>query len=229
MKYAKIEIINYKRFLEFIKIKILYGCKQSIENEVLYKPITLTERLIGLMSENNKDNEIVLNDLHQQMKKYYTYVKDYTRATISKESRFSDLTKASIRISMYINALYGHKLTVKKQTQNNFSFQLNIYEYSKQPYCEEYIYHNIIEHEDSTYFYRVNDNIYKFFYFYKSNENDWFWSPPRKTDPEDIWVECPRYLVNKGYWKGMQIPKHIEEFVVWLYLLKPDIVRTVSK
>ena len=45
----------------------------------------------------------------------------------------------------------------------------------------------------------------------------------KKTDPEDIWIECPQTKINEGYWTGKIIPAYIAEFIIWLDLFFPNI------
>jgi hypothetical protein len=240
MEYIEIEISNYKKLIEFIRIKLLYCVTQSYENDELYIPGKLTLQLINSINEINKSTEDMLNDLYSIIKKYFQTIKEYSKSTISRNNRLSDLKKASQRATLYIKTIYGEMLTKpesnrsdfdfllekkgnNKTTNDNLKFKLWTKNYSKMPYCEEYMLYNIVLHEENIYYYRVNDTIYKFFYFYKTEDNIWYWSPPRKTDPEDIWMECPKYIVEEGVWKGTQIPKYVEDFVVWLDVLRPNL------
>ena len=86
--------------------------------------------------------------------------------------------------------------------------------------CEN-IFVNMVQYKDQVYYIETNDLI-SFFYFYRT-EDGWYWSPPKKTDPEDIWIECPQTSIDEGYWKGKIIPAFIVEFIIWLDLFFPNI------
>ena len=86
--------------------------------------------------------------------------------------------------------------------------------------CEN-IFVNMVQYKDQVYYIETNDLI-SFFYFYRT-EDGWYWSPPKKTDPEDIWIECPQTSIDEGYWKGKIIPAFIAEFIIWLDLFFPNI------
>lgn len=243
MEYVIVKISGMKKLSEFIRLKINRSFKQSIDNDVLLKPVKLFNKIIENIHEINSKHELLLNDIYSQIKKFYSYIKDYNSSTISKEKRFEDLKKSSNRISIYLETLYPNYIKEKSNilrelneywsnifnfkdsndVNDQLEFKLKLINFQKMPYCEEYVMFNIVHHQEGTYFYKVNDTIFKFFYFYKSEDDTWFWSPPRKTDLNDVWMECPKYKVEEGYWKGWTIPKYVEEFVVWLSLLKPII------
>ena len=86
--------------------------------------------------------------------------------------------------------------------------------------CEN-IFVNMVQYKDKVYYIETNDVI-SFFYFYRTDDG-WYWSPPKKTDPEDIWIECPQTSINEGYWTGKIIPAYISEFIIWLDLFFPNI------
>ena len=77
------------------------------------------------------------------------------------------------------------------------------------------------QYKDMVYYVETND-IFAFFYFYRT-EDAWYWSPPKKTDPEDIWIECPQVKIEEGYWNGKIIPYYMAEYIVWLDLFFPNI------
>lgn len=241
MEYIEIQISSYKKFIDFIRIKLLYCTSKSIDNDELFTPGKLILKLVNIVREMTPQAESMLNDLYGIIKKYYSSIKEYSTSTISRDNRLSDLRKASIRATIYIKEIYGDILrqsgstgsnndfgflrnTGETNTENNLvKFKLFCKPFSKMPFCEEYVMFHLVLHEENIFFHRVNDTIYKFFYFYKSIDNIWYWSPPKKTDPEDIWMQCPKYIVDEGYWKGTQIPRYVEEFVVWLDIFKPDL------
>lgn len=240
MEYVEISIGNFKNFLEHIRLKLLYSVPKTADNDELYKPIKLTLQLVKVIKEMTPSAQNMLNDVYGIIKKYFQIIKEFTTSTISRDNNFSDLKKSSLRAVIYIKEIYGSVLdNASKQTNNDYGFlniekendnfnnhlkfNLDMKAYSNMPYCEEYIMYNLVVHENNIFFHRVNDTIYRFFYFYKSEDNIWYWSPPKKTDPEDVWMECPKYIVEEGYWKGTQIPKFAEAFVIWLDLLNPDL------
>ena len=79
----------------------------------------------------------------------------------------------------------------------------------------------MVQYKDMVYYVETND-VFSFFYFYRT-EDCWFWSPPKKTDPEDIWIECPETRIDEGYWRGKIIPPYMAEYIVWLDLFFPNI------
>ena len=100
-------------------------------------------------------------------------------------------------------------------------FYLNISSQKNLLMSCEYIFVNMVQHKDMVYYVETND-VFNFFYFYRTDEC-WFWSPPKKTDPEDIWIECPKVRIEEGYWTGKIIPPFMAEFIMWLYLFFPKI------
>lgn len=86
--------------------------------------------------------------------------------------------------------------------------------------CEN-IFVNMVRLKHNVYFVETNE-IFGFFYFYRT-EDEWLWSPPRKDDPEDIWFACPQTIIDQGFWIGSLLPPYIQEFIVWLDLIFPNI------
>lgn len=242
MNYIEITVKSYKKYLLYIKSEIQTRINQTIENEILLKPIHLLLKIINKINKITNKIEKDMNDMYSSIRKYRLHLKDYLKGSIFfQQSNMNEFKKAANRTVLYIQCCFEKYLLKKdgddyyeynvtyydidnKQAFND-NFTLNIYltDYMNSPFTEEYIMFNIILHEDNIFFYRMKDSLYKFFYFYKTDDNEWYWSPPRKTDLEDVWMKCPKYLVESGYWMGMQIPKFIEEFVIWLDLLKPDL------
>ena len=203
--------------------------QQNIENDELFKPGSICLKVIKIIKKITPKAENVLNDLYDILRKFNMQIKDYNNGSIfAKHISLDELLKASKRAYIYLNSCY---LPIIKKQQNdydddyndNLKFNLHIDKYSNSPFTEEYIMYKLAVHEENIFYYKTNDTVFKFFYFYKTIDNQWHWSPPRKTDPEDIWMLCPKYTVESGYWKGMTIPRFIEDYVIWLDIFNPDL------
>ncbi len=231
MNYVEIPIVSFKKYIVNIRIKLTYSVEQSIENDDLYKPLNFCLKVIKIIKKLNQRSEDVLNDIYEILRKYYLHVKDFINGnTFVNQQNIIELRKAASRAYLYLKSCYlnAYKKGIAMsdtpdEYNDDIKFRLHIDKYANCPYTEEYIMYSIILHEDNIFFFRLKDSIFKFFYFYKTIDNEWYWSPPRKTDKDDIWMKCPKFTVEEGHWKGMSIPRFVEEFVVWLDLLKPDL------
>ena len=90
------------------------------------------------------------------------------------------------------------------------------------PNTIEYIFFNLVQFRDEVYYIKTRD-IFNFFYFYRTEDGIWYWSPPKKTDPEDLWIESPNTKIASGYWINKKIPDYIEQFIIWLDIFSPRI------
>ena len=64
MEYFETNLGNYKKFLDHIRLKILYSVTQSIDNDYLYTPGKLTLKLTNIIKEMSPSAENMLNDLY---------------------------------------------------------------------------------------------------------------------------------------------------------------------
>ena len=161
---------------------------------------------------------------------------DYQKSTIFlKDKAVRDVKKGLLRNSYlseeYLKGIrkfyeaYKKKIPKsfrpEKPKENKTEFLLSIKAQIYTPMSCENIFINMTQYKDMVYYVETND-MFSFFYFYRTEEG-WFWSPPKKTDPEDIWIECPEIRIEEGFWEGKIIPPYMAEFIVWLFFFNPKI------
>ena len=253
MEYIEISVCSLTKFILNIKKTIKYSVILNKDTDIIFKPFEYLQGILINIDKINSNTEKLLNEVYDIIRKYNLTIKDYlinkqnnyycfsnyneNNISYINSNNLNNLIKAGKRLIIYIECMYSNLLKCIKSTYNSnnnsnvlnksniniLKFKLYLNKYSKCPYTEEYIIHNLVLHDENIYYYRVKDTIFKFFYFYKTKDNTWYWSPPKKTDLEDIWMKCPDTVVKEGYWKCIQIPKYIEDLIIWLDLFYPDL------
>ena len=85
----------------------------------------------------------------------------------------------------------------------------------------EEIFTNLNRHQKELFYYETEDN-FLFLYFFRGVDENWYWSPPKKDDKEDLWIKVPNIKIPSGHFVNQRVRKHIEEFIIWLDIFKPE-------
>ena len=233
-------IYKYNDLLEDSIKKLL---PDSMETEELIKTFGRYRKLYEIIGKlffpktpKKKYFEAYLNETYTSLRKLHMMISGVDKSTVfSKDKCIKDVKQCIARndflIDDYLKTLRKFEEKYKKKVPKKFSpgpiidnetkFLLTIKYQIYLPMSCENIFVNMVQYKDQVYYVETNDLI-SFFYFYRT-EDGWYWSPPKKTDPEDIWIECPQTTINEGYWTGKIIPTYIAEFIIWLHLFFPNI------
>lgn len=233
-------IAKYSEFLEKWTRRILPDTLETDEYCKTFSRYRKTFEIINkyLFINSSKRNyfENILNELYTSLRKINYVLTDYEKGSIfARDRMIRDIKKCMERnefiIEEYLNELREFDRANKNKLPKNFSlpkvtrseiyFLLSIKNQKYTPLSCENMFVNMIQYKDLVYYIETND-IFSFFYFYRTDDG-WFWSPPKKTDPEDIWIECPNINIEEGYWTGKIIPPYMAEYIIWLDLFFPNI------
>lgn len=140
----------------------------------------------------------------------------------------SDTPKPVATKPKKFNPFLPKHLINKKPKGPPDSFLLKFDHYKDMPKLPENLFANLVQFKDEVYYIKIDD-VFNYFYFYRTAGGTWYWSPPKKNDPEDIWIQVPQTQIVEGHWKYMKIPNYIEEFVEWLDLFVPEIPEFYKK
>ena len=233
-------IFKYNNLLEDSVKKLL---PDNIETEELLKTFGRYRKLYEIIGKlffpktpKKKYFEAYLNETYTSLRKLHMMISGHDKSTVfSRDKCIKDVKQCIQRndflIDDYLSTLRKFEEKYKKKVPKKFSpgpiidndtkFLLTIKYQIYLPMSCENIFVNMVQYKDQVYYVETNDLI-SFFYFYRTDDG-WYWSPPKKTDPEDIWIECPQTTINEGYWTGKIIPTYIAEFIIWLHLFFPNI------
>lgn len=243
MEYIETTIGKLAKYNQLIEKWIKRELPLTMENEEYLKPfrkyLLCFEMISKLLYPNNSHSDYLtelLNELYTSLRKINFSLTDYHKSSLfSQDKGMKGLKACLARTQLVINAYHN---TLKyyfnknesnipqgydpgKPTRSTITFYLSIKNQVNLPMSCENIFVNMVQYKDMVYYVETSD-LFSFFYFYRTEEC-WFWSPPKKTDPEDIWIECPDVKINEGYWKGEIIPEFMADYIVWLDLFFPNI------
>ena len=233
-------VVKYNDILETSTKKLL---PDNIETEELLKTFSRYRKLYEIIGKlffpktsKKKYFEAYLNETYTSLRKLHMMLTQYDKSTVfMRDKCIRDVKKCIKRndflIDDYLKTLKKFEEKYKKKVPSKFKpgnilenetqFLLSIKCQIYLPLSCDNIFVNMVQYKDKVYYIETNDVI-SFFYFYRTDDG-WYWSPPKKTDPEDIWIECPQTSINEGYWTGKIIPAYISEFIIWLDLFFPNI------
>ena len=233
-------VVKYNDLLETSTKKLL---PENMETEELLKTFSRYRKLFDIIGHlfypktpKKKYFEAYLNETYTSLRKLHMMLTQYDKTTVfSRDKCIRDVKQCIKRndflIDDYLKTLKKFEEKYKKKVPSKFKpgpilenetvFLLSIKCQIYLPLSCENIFVNMVQYKDKVYYFETNDVI-SFFYFYRTDEG-WYWSPPKKTDPEDIWIECPQTKINEGYWTGKIIPAYISEFIICLDLFFPNI------
>lgn len=228
-------LLNYNKAVGD-KIKSLVP--HSIEREDMLKSVWLVEKVVEKFLAHYKKEDLssnklfegYLNEIYYALRKINLSLFDLeTGSVFSKEKHSKAVKECCLRQELFVREIYnsvkGLKVENKKNFENKakkFTFLLNINFARSIPNSAENMFMNLYQFKEEVYFIKTDD-IFSYFYFYRDSKGNWFWSPPRKDDPEDVWMETPDTKVETGYWKGKSIPQQVADFIKWLDLFRPNI------
>ena len=233
-------IAKYSEFLEKWTRRIL---PDTLETDGYCKTFSRYRKTFEIIAKylyinSSKRNyfENILNELYTSLRKMNYVLTDYEKGSIFARDRIiRDIKKCmegnEFIIEEYLNELrefdrinknkIPKNIVLPKVTRAEINFLLSIKNQKYTPLSCENMFVNMTQYKDLVYYIETND-IFSFFYFYRTDDG-WFWSPPKKTDPEDIWIECPNINIEEGYWAGKIIPPYMAEYIIWLDLFFPNI------
>ena len=243
MEYIETTIRKIAKYNEYLDEWARDILEDNLENEELLKMFRRYKRTLEIIAHHFYPNtphkdylESVLNEIYTSMRKINYTLTDYEKASVfSKDKTLKDVKKCLERTNFLVEDFLdtmktfdnSHRDSIPidfsppRVTKNKTTFLLSIKNQKNLPLSCENIFVNMVQYKDMVYYVETND-VFSFFYFYRT-EDCWFWSPPKKTDPEDIWIECPETRIEEGFWTGKIIPPYMTEFIVWLDLFFPNI------
>lgn len=246
MEFIETSISNLTKYTAFLEDKLVKNVNESLEREDMLKTFILCKKVITLMCEkftleHQHIFEEILNEVYVLLRKINSAFSEFMNGSyFSREKNMKLFKDACLRNELYLreihNDLKQRKIfTVKSKNQDkksqidsNTVFLLKLNYQKNIPNTAENIFINLVQFKDEVYYLKTSDT-FGFFYFYRTNEGLWYWSPPRKTDPEDIWIPCPEVVIDKGYWIDKKIPDFVENFIIWLSIFTPNIPEFYKK
>ena len=243
MEYIETTLGRLAKYTEHLEKWTRDILEESLETEEYCKTYSRYRKTIEIIANHFYPNtskrkffEENLNELYTSLRKVNYMLTEFEKNSIFSRERNKKYLKQCLERNQYIINEYlsimkkfDNKFKNKipkdfkpdKITKNETSFYLSIKNQKYTPLSCENIFVNMTQYKDMVYYVETND-VFSFFYFYRT-EDAWYWSPPKKTDPEDIWIECPQVKIEEGYWDGKIIPPYMAEFIVWLDLFFPNI------
>lgn len=237
MDYLETHSTNFNIYLEHLENEIKKLVNLSMEREDMLKSLTLMKRVLDMIeNESHKFKHSVINEFYVMLRKLQTTMNSLKYDSVFvKESNLKALKSCSYRNELYVREIIENLKTNKdklkdkkvehifhKKTDTYYNFVIDIAQLKTTPNSCECIYSNMVQYKDEVYYIKTND-AFNYFYFYKNKKGEWFWSPPKKEDPEDSWFKVPITQIDKGYWADKKLPYYIEEFIIWLGIFNPKL------
>ena len=233
-------LAKYNELLEKISKEVLADNKEAKEilnTYAKYKELLdIIAKLFYPKTPDKKYFEAYLNEIYSSLRKLHKILNGYDKSTVFiRDKCIRDMKECMKRneylLEDYLNTLKNFAKKNKTKIPKKFNpgalmdnetiILLSIKSQVYLPLSCENIFLNMVQYKDYVYYVETND-IFSFFYFFRTDDG-WYWSPPKKTDLEDVWIECPETTISEGYWKGKTIPSHISEFIVWLGFFFPNV------
>ena len=243
MEYIESTIGRLAKYTEHLEKWTRDILQDSLETEEYCKIYARYRKTIEIIANHFFPNttkrklfEENLTELYTSLRKINYTLTDYEKNSIYSRARNEKYLKQCLERNQFLIDEYlimmrkfdkkfkdkiPKNFTPPKVTKNETTFYLSIKNQIYTPLSCENIFVNMTQYKDMVYYVETND-VFAFFYFYRT-EDAWYWSPPKKTDPEDIWIECPQVKIEEGYWNGKIIPYYMAEYIVWLDLFFPNI------
>jgi hypothetical protein len=241
MEFIEVEFTSIVNYLNFLENNILSKFNISREREEILKIFLVCRKLINFLSEKLEIKEInqIFNEIYEVLRKIHISLSLYLNGSyIDLEKNLKNFKNCCNRNEMYLKSLLedlneyksGNKILSNKDSvdilkKTKFLIKATFGNISN---STENIFLNLSQYKDEVYYIKTND-IFEFFYFFRTNEGRWYWSPPKKTDIEDVWILAPEIKIDKGYWTDKKIPTYIEDFIIWLDIIKPNIPQFYQK
>jgi hypothetical protein len=233
MEFIEIEFSSLKNYLDFLENNIKSKFNISREREDILKVFLVCRKLVILVSEKLeiKESQQLFCEVYDVLRKIHISLSQYMNGSYIDEERNLKIFKNCCnRNEMYLRSLLEdlneHQLANKKISNGNnivpeTKFLIKV-TFGNITNSVENIFTNLIQFKDEVYYFKTND-IFEFFYFFRTKEGIWYWSPPKKTDLEDVWIPAPEIKIDRGYWKDNKIPSYVEDFIIWLDIIRPNI------
>jgi hypothetical protein len=234
MEYIETKISNFFKYIKYVENNILNNIIESISRESLLKPLIFCKKITNLIIEkyceqNEKQFEEILNEVYIILRRIDFGFSNYINGSFfDREKNLKNLKSLCMRNEIYTRELVTSIIDSKQNkfiknifTQDN-TFLLKIKSQINLAKTAENIYINLERFKDDIYYLKTND-LFGYFYFYRGNEECWYWSPPKKTDPDDIWFICPQIKIDKGFWIDKLLPDYLINFIIWLDIFSPNI------
>jgi hypothetical protein len=224
--------LNILEFNNFLEKEIKRHINESMDREDMLKIFKFARKSIFkiMLISNKVYFETLINEIYTCLRKIQNAIVDFTKESIFFDSKKKkSLKECCLRNELYLREVVSSIQVGNEELISQIEKELPVkkfllkLDYQKNiPNSVEYLFTNLIQYKDEVYYIKTNDLI-SHFYFYRNSEGKWFWSPPRKTDNEDIWMETPKTKIEKGHWIDQTVPAYIAEFIIWLDIFKPNI------
>jgi hypothetical protein len=228
MEYIQTSRFRLITYIEYLFNKLNGHLPETMDREDILKPLSITKKLIQYYNsfELSKQIQEILNDLYVVLRKFNSDIRTYCEnSTFLKQSSFKSLKEAAYRYELYLKELYYNSISHLTKTEMSANlvepmFNLSLGFYKNIPNTAEHIFTNMVQYKDDVYYIQTND-IFEFIYLYQASDRSWYWSPPKKTDLEDIWIKCPEVSIDSGYWVDKKLYSNIAEYIIWLDMFRP--------
>jgi hypothetical protein len=233
MEYIQTKRERLLLFIDHMESKVTKEIPESIDKENIYKPLKKSRKIIQYYNSFELTNQIqdIFNDLYIVLRKYSSELRTFfENSTFTKESSFKALKEASYRHELYLKELYYGQISSPSNNGKKLfepMFNLSLGFYKNIPNTAEYIFTNMVQYRDEVYYIQTGD-IFEFIYLYQASDYSWYWSPPKKTDLEDVWVKCPDVVIASGYWRDKKLFSNIAEYIIWLDIFRPIVAKVTG-
>jgi hypothetical protein len=234
MEKIEIHIKNLVNYKDYIQMQISSSLLNGLEKENHLKIFIYINKVLNKCGNLRNDNlskyikitEEIYNEVYISLRKLNQSLVLYSSSRIfEKEDKYKELKQSINRLELYMKSLYEDLKDFSSKENSLYDMdeqKIFIYfsNFKDCPNSIENLFFNLIQFKDEVYYTKTSD-IFEFFYFFRSKDGIWFWSPPKKTDEKDIWIRCPETNIKEGYWSGKLIPEYIKSLIEWLDIFRP--------
>jgi hypothetical protein len=232
MECIEVNFNTFYKYFEFLEEKVKCNFNISLEREDILKVFMICKKVIDLVECKFliKESEALLNEIYIILRKIHLSLSECLSGNyLDRHKTFKSFKNCCSRNEIFLRSLLddlkeltgNHKISTEIKESNNIKFIIKV-TFGNITNSVENIFLNMVQFKDEVYYVKTND-IFKFFYFFRTKDGVWFWSPPKETDPEDVWIAAPQIKIEKGHWLDHKIPQYIEDYIVWLDIFSPNI------
>ena len=228
-KIIVVTIEMLKLYIEHLQNIISKTINESITKEQMLECTKTMLTLFTFVSQQTQQTDVLCNNIYEALRKIFVALLNYESADMILRKHFlAEYIESCKRNNLLLKEEYSYLLLdhdlIQKNSKNSaknskVKANINVSTFKSTIYSCEFYFARLIKH-DEVYYMEVDD-MFKFFYFFRNEDGEWYWSPPKKEDKEDVWICSSETKITEGNWKGSKISRPFEEFLKWLYIFKP--------
>ena len=228
MEIFETTISKLIKYILYLDTTIKSSVEDSLEREDIFKLLNYSKRLLTVIQTPSEGVNILCTDIYIFLRKISEEITNHNNSNLfSKDKTFKNLKESCKRNHILLEDKYSEILNhPKNKSFEKIKISIDVSYFINIPKSPEFNFTHLVRNENDIFYFETDDS-FQYLYFFLGLDLEWYWSPPKKEDLQDIWIKVPSTKIVKGHYSSQTVQKYTEDFIIWLDVFSPNLPEKV--